>query len=525
MKIDVRILSALALVFAAVGAIWFTGLYCSDDTRYLIGAIKIALGEPIAAESLAERRAVLLLPAALAYAATGDAELAIVPYLAFFVLLGVAGYLLARCVLARGAAVLAVLLAAAQPVLFLYAGALLPDVPSAALLALVLVFLFRWLRLCQEGRRAVVEAGAIGAGLAVALTLKESALVLVPVVLAAMLLAPAGSTGTKGRWRDLLVLATGFLVVLVLEAGLMRVLSGHWHSSLVSLASPHDVDAFAEFQGRTVLARVKTLVVELGPHAVVLFAVAGLSTVGVLVEWLRGRLERGEALAWFVLAAAWAWPLLSFTLGTVSTSSWMWPVMQQRYYAPCILPAAILAARMLVWPFRLGVKGPLPVVAAVVLTLAWLASAFHVESGRRGLIYAATAKDAFQLAREDARVEFPGVPVIDVASGWTTDLNRCRALLMPQQLGADRLVETIRTGGDLQGEFGYLTTDQLQPPYLLVGHGDVLGAAPAGSTAEAVARAVGDGALQARRVGQYGTVEQRERKDVELYLVTSSAPE
>src|SRR5690606_24627818 len=104
---DAALAFLVAAVFLLLGTVYFTGLYCSDATRYMLGAMRIALGEPSSIASLAERRVMFLLPAALFHAAGRDVELLVAPYLLFFAGTGCAGYLLARRFMSSGGALLA----------------------------------------------------------------------------------------------------------------------------------------------------------------------------------------------------------------------------------------------------------------------------------------------------------------------------------------------------------------------------------------------------------------------------------
>lgn len=505
----------VAICFSLIGYYFFTGLYCSDDTRYLIGAIKIALGEPISVTSLAERRVMFLLPGAMMYAPGVDLELLVVPYTLFFVGLGAVGYFLARRVLSRMAAVAAMALAGTQPVFFLYAGAMLPDLASTLFLMLGLLFLCCWLEAVAakpgDSRRSAWFAFGLGASIATAFTLKESGLVLLPVPLAVMALMGL-RRNLAASLRDGIALAIGFAAVLAIEALVFRIAAGQWHSSVASLLVPHDVAGFIETQGRSPIARLRTLRYLLGPHTSALFALAAVASLRLAFIWYQRRLPGHMGLAWLAVVGFWAWPLFYFTFGTASLSSYLLPVMQQRYYAPSIVPAAILVVNLMVSVVHLARAGAAARLSmAVSATVAiWLASAPYLDRGERGLIYAAAAKEAFTQAREDARQRYPGIPLYDVASGWTTDLNRCRALLMPVYPdGENRLMQAIRSGDDVRGRFGYRQLDDMSPPFLVAGHGAFMEARKPSRWVASLRVQVEEGRMQATRVGRYGQVPRR----------------
>lgn len=473
---DIAAAGALAAIAVAIAWLYYTGLYCSDDTRYLLGAIRIAVGEDISTASLAERRVALLIPAAAMYAATRSIDWAIAIYPLFYVGLGIMAYALARLFFPVARALLAALLALAQPALFLYSGALMPDLGSAFFIVLALYLLCRMI-LDDDRRRQVVFAVGTGAGIGAAFALKESSAI---VLAAPLALLVAGMARKRPVAAPAVAMFAGLAAVLLLESILFRFTAGHWYSSIASLLDPHDFSRYVEVQGRTPLARLKTLGLVLGPHTTGLFLFAGLACVQLLSQTLRGRLAPQDMAAWWVIAGFWAWPVSYFTLGSVSLAEYAPPVIQQRYYAPFVAPAALLAVRLFVSAAGAGRAawlrgaGRLARAAAVLLLL----SGPWAQLDQRGLMYGAPAKEAFVLAMADMQQRFPGLPVVDTDTGWTTDLNRCRALLWPEEQGGSRrLLEAIASGSDRRGWFGYREPGELDGPHLLVGHGK-LPAAP-----------------------------------------------
>ncbi len=497
--------SAIAMLAFVIAWFYYTGLYCSDDTRYLIGAIRIALGEDISTTSLAERRVALLMPAAVMYALTRSIDLAIVIYALFYIGLGLVAYALARRFFNVRGAVLAALLAMVQPALFFYSGALMPDIASAFFLAVALYFLCRWLAAEAESGRGLWFAAAAAVSIAVAFTLKESSaiVVLIPAALVAVGLARKRVAVPLSAAA---VMVGGFAAVLLLEALLFRFAAGHWYSSVASLFAPHDFGRYVEVQGRTPLARLKTLWVVLGPHAAMLFLLAGVALVQLLWQCLKRKLSCQDAAAWLTIAGFWAWSAFYFTFGTASLTEYAPPVMQQRYYAPCIVPAALLVARLIQSIVRVDgrerarLSGGL--VAGALLLFFLLAP--YSERSQRGMIYGAPAKEAFIVAMRDTQRRFPDVPVVDTDSGWTTDLNRCRALLLSNQDDGDGgLFEAIRSREDLRGSFGYADLAGLEAPYLIVGHGPLLSAPEPMGWARELEQRIGRGELVAGKVGLY----------------------
>ncbi|MEL1265047.1 hypothetical protein [Pseudoxanthomonas putridarboris] len=497
-------MAAVAVLSLSLVYFYYIGLYCSDDTRYLIGAIKIAIGEPISTASLAERRVLLLLPAAAGFAITGSLGFSVALYGIWLVAIGCATYLLARRQMAVWASVACAALALAQPVFFLFAGSLLPDVPAALFLALALGSFWRWseARLSGTHRQVLLHAAVTGVCLALGFMLKESSIVLLVVPLAFLAV-----WALMGRFRQSLeagiALMVGLLAMLLLESMVFRVTAGQWYSSIASLLNPHDFSLYVEEQGRTPLARLHTLGGLLGWHTSFLFLAAALATLQLAWQRYRGAISTESAWAWAGVVAFWFWPLLYFTFGSASLSEYRFPVMQQRYYAPCIVPAALLAGRLLAsleLPGWLrGLSRPVALAA-----LAGLVCAPYLLRHQRGLVYSATAKEAFEVALQDAQRRFPGIPVVDSDTGWTTDLNRCRVLLASAGGGSQaRLLDSIRSGEDLSGHFGYPNTARLKLPIIVVGHGDYFTAQPLSPWIRGLQRRIERENLTVERIGRY----------------------
>ena len=503
---DVVAATYVGMLGLVIAWLYYTGLYCSDDTRYLVGAIRIALGEDISTTSLAERRVALLIPAAVMYALTRSIDLAIGIYALFYVGLGLVAYALARRFFDVRGSVLAALLAAVQPALFFYSGALMPDIASASFLAVALYFLCRWIPAeAKESDGRLGFAAGAGASIAVAFTLKESSaiVVLIPAALVAVGLVRKRVAPSLSAAAAML---GGFAAVLMFEMLLFRFAAGHWYSSVASLLAPHDFGSYVEIQGRAPLARLKTLRVVLGSHVAILFLLAGVALVQLLWQCLRRKLSYQEAAVWLTIAGFWAWPAFYFTFGTASLTEYAPPVMQQRYYALCIVPAALLVARLIQSLIRVDGRERARLAGGLVAgaLLLFFLSAPYSERSQRGMMYGAPAKEAFIFAMRDMQRRFPDVPVVDTDSGWTTDLNRCRALLLSSQGDSDgRLFEAIRTREDLRGSFGYADLAGLDAPYLIVGHGPLLSVREPKDWARELEQRIESGDLTASKLGLY----------------------
>lgn len=502
--------AGIAATAAGLAALFYAGLLCSDDTRYLLGALKIVSGEPISLGSPAERRLVFLLPAAFSFALTSSLTASIAIYAAFYVGLVAATFRAGLRLLSPGWAALAALTVAVEPLVLRHSGAVLPDAACSLFLALAMVAMLDWQR-CEAsgaGPGSVWAALRTGVFSGLALTMKESGLVL--------MMLPAGwalLVAIRGRLRLAslapgLALVAGILAVLAIEAVGFRVWAGTWHSSLLNVSTPHDFEGFLDEQGRTPLARMASLYRLLDPISFWTMA-AGFAGAAVVLSRRHGPF--GADGGWLAVAAFFLWPLLYFTLGSASLRQYLPPVMQARYYAPCAVPGALLAcwlASRLVGQVTRPAARRAIVVAMALALLAVVVR--HLPD--RGRIYFVGSKEAFLFARADARARFPKVPVIDSDTGWTSDLGRCRVLLRAQGTESrEDFFGALREGGEL-GATRLAPVEELEPPFLLVGHGPFWDeAAPDSYVGRIKARVAAHG-WGHEAVGRYDALSRRESR-------------
>lgn len=417
----------LALV---LGYLFYTGLYCSDDTRYLTGIQKIVGGEWIDLGSNAERRLVFLLPGALFLWASGGMSIdaTIVSYALFYVVMPLLAWVLVRRH-GESRALLAAVAVAMCPLLYTNAGALLPDIVSASLVAMQLACLMTWQRAIREGAQPrawlVVALGALMVGGA---AIKESNAVIA--------LVPAGVFGlhlltrkfARVAWRDCLLMVAGALAFLAVEAVVHKIFAGQWHIALLNGAESHNFRNYLDVQGHTPVERFTFLADILDPWTAALFGQALIVALLLTVASLVRRTRVDAPMEWVMPALFFAWPLVYFTVGTASFHEYVPPVMQARYYAPCAFPAVVLifialGARAGRLRDRLALAGSIAVVALLAVGVV------H-QFASRGVLYYSRAQNAIHLVIADIAARAPGLPIYEVGDVGHVDLKRCRLMLL-----------------------------------------------------------------------------------------------
>lgn len=425
-----QLLPFLAPVLAAVLAyLFYTGLYCSDDTRYLAGIQKIVAGQWIDLDSNAERRLVFLLPGALFLWASGGVSIdaAIMSYAFFYVVMPFLSWTLLRRH-GQVRALLGSIAVAMSPLLYTNAGALLPDIVSASLVAMQLAGLVAWLRLIGAGRQpppwmAVLMGALMVAGAAV----KESNAVIA--------LIPAGFFGlhllrqklSRTAWRECLLMVAGAVGFLAAEAVAHKVFAGQWHVALLNGAEAHNFQNYLDVQGHTPIARFRFLHGILDPWTIALFGIA-LAVAIALTNASILRRTRIDPIEWVVPALFFIWPLVYFTIGTASFHAYVPPVMQSRYYAPVVFPAVVLIFVAL--GRREGRRADRVALVASVAMVALLALGVFHQFGTRGISYYARAQSAIRLVVADMTAKAPGLRIYEVGDIGHVDLKRCRLMLL-----------------------------------------------------------------------------------------------
>jgi hypothetical protein len=361
---------AIALI---LDALFYTGYLASDDNGYLSTAYRVVHGQSMTAY-VGSVRAGMSIPVIVLYAlAGGRVHLIATAFALLHPLLVVLVHCIGR--LAHGDAVarMAALLIAICPFLYLYAGAILPDLLMSAALALSLIATL----IALSARRPMVWSLLAGIALGLGYTVKETALVMVVPAIASL----AVGLG-RHRARAIASFSLGLAAVLLLETVTLRILCGEWITHLGMIASADTQSHIAEVaaaQGVGPFRRFHTAFMELkliGPLWIWMLVVGSVAYV---------RLEDRSVPV--LLFTAWAFAYL--TWGTTSFTSYSPPPIQPRYYAMAFVPAVVVVARVLLMLSRPVASSPAKVALFSLLIAALSIGELSRNRGRAGNIYGA----------------------------------------------------------------------------------------------------------------------------------------
>ncbi|MBI4578913.1 MAG: glycosyltransferase family 39 protein [Planctomycetes bacterium] len=418
------ILAAVLALALLISTFFYSGYFASDDASYLYG-IKAVCGESrLVPSNLGGVRLGVTAPAALVYRfAHASIFATIASFLIYPPLMALVAYWMGRRIHSVTTGLVAAFLVATCPIVYCFAGAILPDNPMSfwaglSLLAATGAIIAGHREDPRPAREAV---GFLAAGLLLGLAYmaKETALILVvPLALAGILAGPRFSIGRLGSLAVLFVM--GFAAALLLEAVCLRQIAGVWFWRLATSQDAAVMTAFrakAEQQGWQVSARLGALASELRPllGAPSVWLLAALPLYPILT-----RAGEGRRKAALVLLATFIWTFLYLTFGSASFKRYQPPTIQARYYALCVVPFAVMVAQVLTWATerlaRLRRPRILWTAVAALLTLGgpalWAGHLFLQNRERSGLIFRSQETKAFLLALQDLRSHYPDRPIV-----------------------------------------------------------------------------------------------------------------
>jgi hypothetical protein len=452
-------LAAMVVVALVLDFLFYTGFFASDDLQYLTGARGIARllelhGRGSAIPGMGNARLGMTVPAGVVYWLS-DGNVATVAWyhVIYHLLLVGLAFLLGRLFHGERAGLIAAAIAATCPVLYFFAGAILPDNVTAVWLAVILMLLELVRRREQDGPLPVRAAArwyvAIGFLVGVAYACKDTALIMT-VPCAACVMASAPSLRHPVWIRNGAFMIAGLLAFLLVELVVLRAVTGEWifRPSMVA-----DVgDAFVE--------RMKTQG-GANPLARLWFGIDRLSSVAPVTIWILLAGALGYAFTprrrLSLLLFFW-WPFTYMTVGTTSFTAYRPSSIQTRYYGIVMVPAAVMTAIVAVELWRRWRESRAPrfmrgraAIAVVALAAVTIVAAEGVRNApRSGNIYKALQARALLGAYEVARDAHPQYPIV-IGSSW------------------GKRVKSILAGEDDERVFWLHDDDGPEPPYLLVG--------------------------------------------------------
>ena len=404
------ILFGLVVLALGIDFIFYTGFYASDDMGYLEGARGLA-GDGYWTPELATNRLGLTLPSSLIWWISDGSISAVIWFQIIYHLgLVLISYALARLMLNGRAGLIAAALMAVNPLVYGFAGALLPDNPATFWLGGCLIALVATKRFADPGtrvtswnRRRFVGYFVAGLMLGFCYWCKETALILT--IPAAVFIMTAGPSFRSLVWiQNGAILSLGLLSAMALELFVFRITTGEWINRLAMMSDSSASQPFWEAdmleQGATPFARFATagdLLSDWLPLSMWIL-IAGTIAYG----FTRARNAGLQMFMW--------WPALYLTIGTASFSKYLPPTIQARYYAIVVLPAVVMTA--VVFSILLerwdGVGRAWVQKFRIVAALALLGG-FECRSnlGHSGTIYFATEARGMMMAIEEARERYP----------------------------------------------------------------------------------------------------------------------
>jgi 4-amino-4-deoxy-L-arabinose transferase-like glycosyltransferase len=405
------ILLGLVLLALALDYCYFTGLFASDDVEYLQSSYSIA-NDGHLAPGFGNTRLGIVLPNALVWWITGSLGAVLWFHVAYHLALVPIAYVLARLLLDERAGLIAAALVATSPLLYGYAGAVLPDNAATCWFGLSMIALVATRRHADPGVRwsSWNTRRALGYFLAGAMVgfcywCKESGLILV--VPAAVFIITAGPSVRSLLWiQNGASFALGLVVVFVLELVVLRALTGQWVNRLTELSgTSEEIRAIMYEQGTTPFARFGFARDELAfwiPLSMWLL-LAGAIAYGLL----RARNVGIMMFFWF--------PTIYMTVGSTSFSEYLAPPIQGRYYAFVILPAAVMTAivtSLLIERWR--TRNPRAWTRLALVCSLAIVGVYECRTtlSMSGNLYKAPEVRGFVAALERARELYPDHPIV-----------------------------------------------------------------------------------------------------------------
>lgn len=425
------VLALLVAIALLLDFLYYTGFYASDDISYLrtareIGTFGDAFADYNWRGSIANTRLGITVPDGLVYwVSGGDVSVIAAGHVVYHLMLVVLAFAIGREVWDVRTGLLAAALVATSPILYLFAGAVLPDHAMSVWLALLLLVLLRARRRDQKAPLAVREAARryVPAGLLLGLAYgcKETAIIMA-VPCAAVIIAAAPSL-RSWRWvRDGAFLAAGLVAFLVLEQLVLRAITGDWISRFGGVA-----DTGAAFEARMAKHGVDPLerFTYLGGllRKLLPLSSALLLITAIVFPFLRRRDAALIAFFW--------WPLVYLTIGPTSLGAYRPPSIQERYYAIVVLPGAVMAAVVLGRAVeRWSARGwSMRAVVALVSVVTFYEARADLSFG--GTAYRSEFVRGFTMAYETARARYPDHPIL-LSKGY---LIRMHPALFPDDPG------------------------------------------------------------------------------------------
>ncbi len=407
-----RIVLGLVLLAFVLDFLFFTGFYASDDIQYIDSSISIAK-DGVMAPGFGNTRIGVALPGAFVWWLSGGSLTALLWFhVAYHLALVPIAYVLARLLFDERAGLIAATLVAINPLLYGFAGAVLPDNSATCYFGLSMIALVATRRSADPGssllswsKRRFVGYFLAGAMVGFCYWCKESALILT--IPSAVFIMAAGPSFRSLVWiQNGAIFTLGLLVVFSLELVVLKTLTGEWINRLTYLSdAAHELRAIMEEQGSSPFARLAYA----SDHVTRWMPLSTWLLLGGAIAYgfTRARDVGIMMLFWF--------PALYMTIGSTSLSEYLPGPIQGRYYAIVILPAAVMTAivtSILIERWR--ARSPRAYTTLALVCALLIVGVYECKRAipMAGTIYRSRDVRALVAALERAEQVYPDYPVV-----------------------------------------------------------------------------------------------------------------
>jgi 4-amino-4-deoxy-L-arabinose transferase-like glycosyltransferase len=410
-KILFFLISISSLILTAYS---YTGYFASDDISYLSAIKKItdpSLGF-LSTNFLGETRLGMNIPYALIGKISGSSNFIIIVSSSFYYyLLILISYFIGKK-FDQATAINSAIISCFNPLLYLYSGVILPDIPMSFWLSVSLLIFLHLFNNAQNNsiRISIMNVYIFLAGVCVGLgyMVKESALIMiVPAFLSITTLHK--NLFSKATITSTATFLIGLLFILGLEALLIYHYTSKWIFRLNIVSSQDVIELYKQriaIQGYYPWERFFYVFKNLTPYFGFTYFILFLACAYIFSRNYFFKSKLFIILIWFI------WPAIYLTIGTTNFFNYLPPPIQHpRYYTPCAIPASLILSYFLTNLFKVVKIRSCSVKLSVLISITLGVYLFIINSPKAGNIYRSQQTRAFFSAYEDA-LEMPEYQIV-----------------------------------------------------------------------------------------------------------------
>ncbi|MGS1076558.1 ArnT family glycosyltransferase [Pseudoxanthomonas beigongshangi] len=392
---------------ALISLFYFTGLFGSDDLAYINGAA--GFGQAPYYALLGAARYTISVPLRVMLELSGnEPQRAAFGFVVVFIALALAVYFLAGKIYDKRVALLSSVLVVVNPVLFFFAGAVLPDNMLSILFVAAVLLFACWYQCVRSnpssGGWSLFLASTFAA---LCYVTKEAALAFfLPVAVYALWTIRKLPLPLAARH-----LGWGLGGTVCVLLGDLLLSYGIFGDPLIRFTVAKNMNVveeaakFMSYQGSTPVERFHYAY---GQFKALWPAVPIYLASILFLVWQHRSVSRFVCSVDGIVSLSAVWVMLFLTFGTISLHEYVGIPIQVRYYAPAaVLFCVVLARAVSPWLASTTIWR----AAAMVLLTALMIYQVTFPAERAGDIYRAREFRAFQAAVSNAQERFPGVPV------------------------------------------------------------------------------------------------------------------